>query len=300
MSKGIIFDIQKFSLQDGPGIRTTVFFKGCPLRCLWCHNPESWKSTPELLFDVRKCSLCRQCLKQCPVQCHHFINDQHIINRNKCIGCGNCVDNCYSDALELCGKKMSVDSVLKKVLEDKSFYKYSGGGITLSGGEPMAQFDFSLELLQRAHAAQLHTAMETCGFAEPEKYAEIAPYVNLFLFDIKSVDPQNHLRITGQPLMLIHENLQLLVRHSAEIILRCPLVLDWNDSPEELAGIGKLANSIPQISEIQLEPYHTLGAAKSARLGIKEFFSADVATPEQEQLWRQQISQYCNIPIQVL
>ena len=267
MSKGIIFDIQKFSLQDGPGIRTTVFLKGCPLRCLWCHNPESWKSTPELLFDVRKCSLCRQCLKQCPVQCHHFINDQHIINRNKCIGCGNCVDNCYSDALELCGKKMSVDSVLKKVLEDKSFYKYSGGGITLSGGEPMAQFDFSLELLQRAHAAQLHTAMETCGYANWNIIRQVLPLVDLWLYDVKCVAPDKHMAFTGADSSIILENLHKLNEAGAIIELRAPLIHGVNDSDNDILQLVELAGKLCNVTGIRPEPYHPFGQDKLLRLG---------------------------------
>ena len=291
MTRGMVFDIQKFSVHDGPGIRTTVFLKGCPLRCIWCHNPESWAGKAELLFNAAKCTACGRCVPACPHGCHKIEQGRHVFSRENCTGCGKCVKHCLSDALELCGKLRSVEEVISEVLKDKPFYDNSGGGMTLSGGEPMAQFSFTRELLASAKGNGLHVCMETCGFAPREHFSEILGLVDLFLFDIKTVDPEKHRRLTGRDHSLILENLRFLNDSGAKIHLRCPLVEGVNDSDEELCGIGKLADSLTDVLEVDVEPYHPLGVSKAGRLGMRNGFEAPFTPQAVWQAWVKRIAE---------
>lgn len=263
-----VFDIEKFAVHDGPGIRTTVFLKGCPLHCLWCHNPESQRREKEIFFTPEKCIGCGWCFKVCPKHCH-IAGETHLFDRADCIHCGACTEKCYAGALELAGKDMAVDEVLAEVLKDKVFYENSSGGMTLSGGEPMVHFEFILELLQKAKAAGLHTCIETCGYAPWEQYEKILPYIDLFLYDIKATDPEKHREFTGVTNELILENLRKIDEAGGKSILRCPLIPGVNDGEEHLLAIAKLAESLNNVQEINLEPYHPLGVNKSARLGVK-------------------------------
>lgn len=289
-SGGIVFDIQKFSVHDGPGIRTTVFLKGCPLRCVWCHNPESWHGEPEILFSEEKCTLCGECMKKCSNQCHLLENGSHTFKRANCKGCGLCSASCLSEALELCGNVRTPEHVMKEVLKDRPFYENSGGGMTLSGGEPMMQFEFTLGLLKLAKENGIHVCMETCGFASKKHYADVIPYVDIFLFDIKTVDPVKHLRFTGQDIKVIHENLFFLDAHNAEIELRCPLIPGMNDSETELRGIGALSGRLKNVSGIVVEPYHPLGVSKGRRLGLSGGFEAPFAQKEISEAWVKKIA----------
>ncbi|MBR4957477.1 MAG: glycyl-radical enzyme activating protein, partial [Lentisphaeria bacterium] len=254
---GVVFDIQKFSVHDGPGIRTTVFVKGCPLRCQWCHNPESQSMRPEIFFTPEKCVGCGRCAAVCPEKCHH-LTQSHLFDRDQCRRCGKCAGVCLPEALELAGRSVTVAETLAKVLEDKIFYETSGGGMTVSGGEPMMQFDFALELARKAKENGLHVAMETCGFAPQENFEAILPYIDLFLFDIKSTDPEKHRKFTGPDFTLIHENLRMIDRCGKKFRLRCPLIPGVNDSEKELAGIAALANTLDNVQGIDIEPYHPL------------------------------------------
>ena len=253
--KGTIFNIQRFCVNDGPGIRTTVFLKGCPLSCVWCHNPESQRFEPEILFYKDKCTGCGRC---------------------KCVTAADRDFVCFNGAKEICGKTVSANEVTAEVLKDKPFYKNSGGGVTLSGGEPLAQYDFSLELLKKAKENGIHTAIETCGYAEKSKILEIAKYVDLFLFDCKETDPELHKKYTGVDNKIILDNLKALSNAGSKIILRCPIIPGFNDRAEHFKGISETAEKFIGIEHIEIEPFHPLGESKYSALGREV---ADIPVP---------------------
>ncbi len=265
---GDIFNIQRFSINDGQGIRTAVFFKGCPLRCQWCHNPESQKITPELLYSGDKCVSCRKCELVCENGVHIF-GEKHILVRENCVFCKKCVSVCPVSALDIAGKTISSDEVIKTVLRDKIFFDESGGGITLSGGEPFLQFDFMLEILKKAKENSLDTAVETCGFTETEKMLEAAEYIDTFLFDYKLTDPVLHKKYTGADNKKILENLKALNERGSRIILRCPVIPGVNDTDEHFRGIAETAEAAENITAVEIAPYHELGLSKLSRMGKK-------------------------------
>ena len=279
---GTVFNIQKFCVNDGPGIRTTVFFKGCPLNCLWCHNPESKGLRQELFFDPGKCITCGSCIPVCPHGCHTLTASRgHGFDRTRCIVCGACAGACPAGAMELVGREMTAAEILEEVEKDAPFYQNSGGGMTLSGGEPMLQFDFVLSLLRQAKERELHTAMETCGFAPAEHYRAVAAYTDLFLFDYKVTDPELHCRCTGVSNEKILTNLRLLDSLGAKTVLRCPIIPGINDTAEHFSGIARVAESLTHIQGVDVEPYHPLGAGKSALLG-REYPLGDLPFPEKD------------------
>ncbi|NLX04679.1 MAG: glycyl-radical enzyme activating protein [Phycisphaerae bacterium] len=263
---GTIFDIQRFSLHDGPGIRTTVFLKGCPLRCLWCHNPESQKREREISFIPDRCIGCGWCFEACPGAAHVLRNGRHVLLREFCGGCGACAEGCYSGAIEVIGREMTVEDVLADVVRDRPFYD-GGGGVTISGGEPMMQFEFTRALLRAAREAGVHTCLDTCGFAPTGSFMELLDGVDLFLYDLKDTDPERHLQTTGGPLEPILANLAAIDAAGGRIILRCPLIPDVNDDEGHLRGIADVANSLKNVIAVDLHPYHPFGRSKVARLG---------------------------------
>lgn len=281
MKNGIIFNIQKFSINDGPGIRTTVFVKGCPLNCLWCHNPESKSSKREIFFDSRKCISCGRCAEVCSNQCHIISENGHAFLRDNCISCGDCTKVCYPAALESVGYEITVEDAIKEVMKDEIFYQNSGGGMTVSGGEPMAQFEFTLDLLMAAKEKGLHTCMETCGFAPTAHYEQVAPYVDIFLFDFKLSDEERHLHYTGVSNGKILENLYHLDDLGASTVLRCPIIPTVNDNMAHFEAIAATANRLKHVLEINIEPYHPLGSGKSEMLG-KDYELRDLTFPENE------------------
>lgn len=279
---GTIFNIQRFSVGDGEGIRTTVFFMGCPLSCAWCHNPESRHITPILGFDKDKCTCCRRCT--CRYDVHTFEETQHLIDRRFCNNCGKCVENCPNGALELIGYRISSQKILQEVVRDRAFYEESGGGMTLSGGEPMMQPAFALELAKGAKAEGIGVCIETCGYCDGEKLLSILPYTDTFLYDYKVSGSKAHQKYTGVPNELILQNLRLLNENGAQIILRCPIIPGINNTKEHMKAILNIALSLKQICEINLMPYHALGRDKALRVGqipfgLKTSLSADDLAP---------------------
>ncbi len=269
MSFAGIFDIIRGSIHDGPGIRTTIFFKGCPLRCIWCHNPEAWTAKPQLFYNREKCVNCMECAAVCPTGVHSFADNKHRVNFKLCIACGKCVEACRFDALRIIGRHMDIDSIMEIIARDRDFYDASGGGVTLSGGEPMMQPDTALELLKKCREQGIHICLETCGYAPQQSYSAVLPFTGLFLFDYKATGAGEHARLTGVPNPLISDNLDYLYGSGAKIILRCPMIPGVNDSKEHLEGIARMEFKYPLLEGIELLPYHNMGVYKSECLGME-------------------------------
>lgn len=274
--KGNVFDIQHFSLGDGPGIRTTVFLKGCALDCEWCHNPEGKLHQPQVIYNSRSCAHCEACVTACPNGCHQVCVGVHLFNSEKCIRCGKCVEVCHFGGLETVGRKMSVESVIKEVEEDITFYESSCGGMTLSGGEPLDQPAFSLALSRAAKEKNIHVCVETSGFGKTENILELSKYTDLFLFDYKATGTDCK-KLIGVDNSLILKNLFSLDEQGACIVLRCPIIPTKNATREHICGIIGLAKQIKNLVEIHLEPYHNIGLEKRVRLGLLN--SPEAITP---------------------
>jgi pyruvate formate lyase activating enzyme len=281
--RGRVFDIQRFSIHDGPGIRTTVFMKGCPLACTWCHNPEGISGRPELSFTPDRCIACGECVRVCPAEAHRVIDGRHVLDRSRCRVCGACAEACYADALELVGRDMTAGEALAVVLRDRAFYETSGGGMTLSGGEPASQIDFSVALLAAAKAEGLHCVVETSGECDYSQLARMSPHVDLFLYDWKESDPLRHQEVTGVSNRRIEANLRRLHADGARIRLRCPIIPGLNDRPEHFAGIASLVRGLDGLDGVEIMPYHRLGIGKMARFGLDPTGLAEIETPSQEQ-----------------
>ncbi len=265
MLKGTVFDIQRFSVHDGPGIRTTVFMKGCPLRCMWCHNPEGLKKTKQIQYFSEKCIGCRKCVEIC--NCHTILNGEHLINRNECTLCGKCVDNCPTQALTICGFELTPDEVLKIVIKDKNFYGVDGG-VTFSGGEAMLQAEFVVETMKLCKVVGVHTTMDTCGYAKWELIENTFPYCDLYLYDIKAFNEENHIHATGVSNNIILENLEKLDRQNKPIWIRIPVIDGVNSTQEEMTDIANFIKPLQNIKKVTLMPYHTLGKSKYETLGF--------------------------------
>jgi pyruvate formate lyase activating enzyme len=271
MSQGTLFDIQHFGVHDGPGIRTLVFMKGCPLRCSWCCNPESHSGMPQVRYIRFRCKACHRCAEACTQGAITPINDSVLIDYENCRACTSrtCLDVCYHEALNLTGYSLDPKELLAIVLKDLAFYRNSGGGVTFTGGEPLSQPDFLLESLRLCKEAGIHTAIETCGYGRRSDLEKIAPYTDLFLFDIKIINPDIHLRHTGQSNDIIIRNLDYLAKEHKHIILRFPLIPGITDTEENIGEIIGLMKKL-NLEEIQLEPYHTLGESKYEEFGIEK------------------------------
>lgn len=277
-----IFNIQRFSIHDGPGIRTTVFFKGCPLRCLWCSNPESISREPQISYLPEKCVACGACFPVCERKAlQPDARGKAVLDWSKCDHRGDCAAQCDPGAIEVIGREVTVDEVMEVVLRDRDYYQATGGGMTLSGGEPLFQPEFCGELLREAHRGfGIHTTVETSGYAEWSVIEPLVPVVSLWLYDIKETDDERHARFTGVGLSKILENLRRLHDAGAEILIRCPVIPEHNAGEDHLSALADLANSLPRIRGVELLPYFDLWRAKLPRLGLADRLPATVKPPE--------------------
>lgn len=286
----VVYDIQRLSLNDGPGIRTTVFLKGCPLTCAWCHNPESWESSPRLAYTESLCRLCGECVRVCPTRSHSIVGTsgeglRHAVDWSTCTACGLCVEACPYDALSICGREYTVSELFEALKPDLPYYAVGeGGGVTFSGGEPMASFDFLYGFLRRK--GNLNVCLETSGSAPSTDFLKIAPLVDLFLYDYKATGSERHKELCGEGSELILANLRLLCRAGAKVRLRLPLVPGVNDQEEHLRAIAALLEELPELEGAQILPYHALGTGKEARFGLGgRTFLRPSATAEQARAW---------------
>lgn len=283
MVTGLIFDIKKFSIHDGPGIRTTVFFKGCPLSCWWCHNPESQSSRREMMFRERRCIRCGACQAVCAQGAISMDGDVVSTDREKCTLCGACVEACYAEAREIVGREVTVAEVMAEIEQDVAFYDESGGGVTFSGGEPLLQRNFLLALLRACREKEIHTAVDTCGFATWETLDSLREHVDLFLYDLKSMDDARHLKSTGVSNELILGNLHRLSTLGHDIILRVPVIPGINDDDENIRQTGAFAATLSYLNRLDVLPYHRAGTEKYHRLN-KVYELPEARPPSDERM----------------
>lgn len=287
---GIVFDIQKFSVFDGPGIRTAVFLKGCMMRCPWCHNPESLKPDPELSCDLEKCVSCGACVQVCPNGVHSLGEDgRHRVDYSKCAACGRCLAACPLGCLKVFGREMAAADVVAEVLKDRNYYESSGGGVTFTGGEPTFQYGFLLELLERSKAEGLHTCLETNGVIPPERLGALLPLTDLFLLDYKATG-EDHKRLTNVEEGAVLRTLAALDEAGKDVVLRCPVIQGVNDTEAHFAAIRDLRARYGCIGSAEVMAYHSSGRHKWRSLG--EDYTLDrleSATPEMKAAWEEKI-----------
>lgn len=277
-----VINIQKYSVHDGPGIRTTIFFKGCPLTCIWCHNPESQNYNSEIMFNDEKCTKCGLCESKCPSK-SIIIENEHVINDySNCKLCEKCIDFCVNNAREMVGKEYTVKELVKEIEKDRVFYEESGGGVTLSGGEVMTHADYVEELVKRCHRKGISVAVDTCGYAPFENFERILEYVDIFLYDIKLINSQYHEKYTGKPNEKILDNLRKLSEKGAKINLRIPLIEGINTDDDNIKGIIDFIKDL-NISKVNLLPYHDIGKGKYKRLKM-EYVEDLMTTPSDDRL----------------
>lgn len=276
----IISDLKRFAVHDGDGIRTTVFFKGCSLKCVWCHNPEGIGFKPQLAYYNHKCLGCGECVGVCPVGAHKVAEQGHSFNRELCIGCGKCSEVCFGNALTFYGKKVTVDELLPVLLEDREFYENSGGGVTISGGECLCQADFCTELLKKLKENGIHTAVDTCGFVPREAFEKVLPYTDIFLYDIKAISEDVHIKCTGQPNRIILENLKYIDSCNKPIEVRIPFVPQFNSG--EIEKIGRFLGEIKNLTKVRVLAYHNFAGSKYEALDMQNTLPETL--PENEAL----------------
>ena len=282
MTNAMVFNIQKFCVHDGPGIRTTVFLKGCPLNCIWCHNPESQSYEKEMMFSKDKCTRCGICGKKCNNDAIRVTQTEVQNNKEKCNLCGECIDFCVNNAREIAGREYTVGELIKLIEKDRTFYEQSGGGVTFSGGEAMAQIDALEEIVKKCKERGLSVAIDTCGYAPFSSFERISDYVDLFLYDIKLMDTDLHKEYTGKGNGLIMENLVKLSERGANINLRLPLIQGINTDDKNIQSMIDFANSL-RISLVNLLPYHDIARDKYSKLN-RDYKQETMEKPSQERL----------------
>lgn len=280
---GVVLQSKRFAVHDGPGIRTTLFLKGCPLRCRWCHNPEGLTPAPQLAYAAHKCIGCGECAAVCPTGAHRMTDRGHTLNRAVCRVCGKCADACLGEALTYDGRRVSAAQAVAHLLRDRSFFAQSGGGITLSGGEPLMQPAFTAEVFRLAHQAGVHTALDTCGFAPRDALEAVLPHTDRILYDIKAADAAVHRALTGQSNAPILANLADCGTRHIPIEIRIPLIPGANDG--EIPAIGALLAKNPAIDGVRVLPYHAYAHSKYDALGL-DYPGTDYRPPTQAQVRR--------------
>lgn len=290
--QGTVFNIQRFSLHDGPGIRTTVFLKGCNLSCAWCHNPESFSCEPQLEVDTVKCTSCGACAAVCPAHVHEIDSEtgEHRFSFERCTSCGACLKACPANAIQTIGEKKTPEEVMEVVRKDLPYYGRSGGGITVSGGEATMQFDFLCELLTLCKQEGIHTCVETNGVLSKERLTALCELVDLFLVDFKHYDTKQHQHYTGAPNEPVYESLSLLREKQKPVLLRCPIIPGVNDCDAHFAAIREIKQTHPNLIGAEVMPYHDIGAVKWKNIG-KSYLMRDVVVPTKAQAdaWRKEI-----------
>ena len=294
-TSGAVFNIQRFSIHDGPGIRTTVFLKGCTLACFWCHNPEGRRTSAELQFFPDRCIACGACVAVCPHSAHEFRDDIHILHRDRCEVNGACVQACYSQALQLNGHMLTVEQVMEEVLRDRAFYETSSGGVTLSGGEPSLNTAFAYGILEQCKNHQLHTAIETCGECPWEFLEHLLPVTDLIMMDIKQIEPHSHRMATGKSNERILDNARRLALTDTPIVFRTPVVPTVNDSPEDIGQIAAFVRTLQELRRArangqagadityELLAFHRLASDKYRSLGL-EYKASAIEPPSKDQM----------------
>jgi pyruvate formate lyase activating enzyme len=291
--KGLVFDVKKYAIHDGPGIRTTVFFKGCPLECQWCHNPESWRAYAEHGFRKGRCVGCLQCIETCPEQAISIIDNRPVTEMNKCSLCGRCADTCVACAREIIGREMTVSEIMAEIEQDVIFYDESGGGVTISGGEPLMQPDFLLAVLNQCQRQRIHTAVDTSCYAESKIVEKVGERANMFLCDIKHMDSEIHERFTGVGNDSILNNIRLLSEAGKNIIIRIPVIPGFNDEKANIEATGKFTASLPGIIRVDILPFNRGGKEKSARLTAQgKHLQVKIPNEEQMNSIAQNLSKY--------
>lgn len=279
----MIFNIQKCSIHDGSGLRTLVFFKGCPLHCKWCANPESQSFGMEIMESPGKCIGCGECMKNCPQQAISLTEDGPKIDRKSCVKCFKCTDRCYAGSKYPVGEEYSIEDLYKQIEKDRVFYSIKGGGVTFSGGEPLAQPEYLTEITKVCHERGINVALESCGCGDYEKFKSALPYIDSIFMDIKHIDPEKHKELTGADNKLILSNIKRIAEYGIRITIRTPVIPGLNDDKENILGIARFIGSVPQIKEYELLPYHQFGVNKYTALG-KDYELSDVEPPSDEQM----------------
>lgn len=288
--KARVIEIKRFAVHDGDGIRTTLFLKGCPLACVWCHNPEGIGSAPQLAYMADKCIGCGSCVSGCPSGAHSVKDGLHIFEREKCIGCGKCEEECPVNALKFYGREMSVEELLPLLTEDREFYENSGGGVTLSGGECLCHPDFCAELLARLKEQGIHTAVDTCGAVSREAIDKVMPYTDVFLYDVKAIDGEIHKKCTGRDNALILENLKYIDGCGKQIEVRYPYVPDYNSGEAE--KIGEFLSGLKNLTAVRVLAYHKYAGSKYSSLDMENKLPARMPTEEEVEEARNIIRKY--------
>ncbi len=283
MTTGTIFNIMRFAVNDGPGIRTTVFLKGCPLACTWCHNPEGLHPAMEVAYRPDRCAHCGACIEACPE--HALADAPEGVERavDLCVSCGTCAGACVTDARELMGREITVAELMKEVLKDRVFYDESGGGVTFSGGEPLLQYDFLTGALAACRKADVHTAVETTGFTSWERLSALIPFTRLFLYDLKVMDAERHRQFTGVSNLRILENLRALAATRAPVTVRVPLVPGVNDDEENIRAVARFVADLGTVPPVHLLPFHAGASGKYHALGMA-YAMEDLRSPSQERV----------------